>query len=44
MAGFGNNKVDFNQVHATGELLPAGMYQAIIIASGGDPARDAICP
>ena len=37
MAGFGNNKVDYTQVHATSELLPAGMYQAIIIASGGDP-------
>ena len=36
MAIFGN-KVDFNQVHATSELIPAGMYQAIITASGGDP-------
>jgi hypothetical protein len=35
MAGFG--KIDFNQVHATNELLPAGMYQAIITSSGGDP-------
>ena len=37
MAIFGNNKIDFNQVHTTSELLPAGMYQAIITASGGDP-------
>ena len=37
MAGFGNNKVDFNTVHSTSELIPAGMYQAIITASGGDP-------
>lgn len=37
MAGFGNNKVDFNNVHSTSELIPAGMYQAIITASGGDP-------
>lgn len=37
MASFGNNKVDFNTVHSTSELIPAGMYQAIITASGGDP-------
>ena len=37
MAIFGNNKIDFSQVHATSELIPAGMYQAIITASGGDP-------
>lgn len=37
MASFGNTKVDYNQVHTTSELLPAGMYQAIIIESGGKP-------
>jgi hypothetical protein len=37
MAGFGSTKINFDEVHATGELLPAGMYQAIITASGGDP-------
>ena len=37
MAGFGNQKINFDEVHSTGELLPAGMYQAIITASGGDP-------
>lgn len=36
MAGFGT-KIDFNNVHSTGELIPAGMYQAIIVNSGGDP-------
>ena len=40
MAGFGNNKVDFNTVHATSELIPAGLYQAIITASGGDPGDE----
>lgn len=40
MAGFGNNKVDFNTVHSTSELIPAGMYQAIITASGGDPNEE----
>ena len=40
MAGFGNNKVDFNTVHSTSELIPAGMYQAIITASGGDPSDE----
>ena len=37
MASFGNNKVDYSTVHAQGELIPAGMYQAIITSSGGDP-------
>jgi len=41
MAGFG--KIDFNQVHATNELLPAGMYQAIITSSGGDPNNERTC-
>ena len=36
MAKIGN-KVDYSAIHTTGELLPAGMYQAIIVASGGDP-------
>jgi hypothetical protein len=40
MAIFGNNRIDFNEVQATGELLPAGMYQAIIVESGGNPEDD----
>jgi hypothetical protein len=36
MATFGA-KIDYNTVQATGELIPAGMYQAIIVKSGGDP-------
>lgn len=36
MAGFGQ-KIDFNEVRTTSELIPAGFYQAIIVASGGDP-------
>ena len=39
MAKLGNN-VDFSAIHTTEELLPAGMYQAIIVASGGDPADE----
>ena len=30
-------QIDFNEVHTNDELLPAGEYQAIIVASGAKP-------
>lgn len=36
-------KVNYNEVSNPNELIPAGFYQAIIISSGGDPAKPETC-
>lgn len=43
MAGFGSSKIDYSQVHSVTELIPAGIYQAIITSSGGDPSDERTC-
>lgn len=43
MATFGKQPVDYSTVKTSGDLIPAGNYNAIIIESGGKPNDQRTC-